>query len=142
MLYNWVKAAHIIFVIALMGGLLVYPRYKIHQLSSSAGEPLFETMKTASQKLRNIILTPSIILVWLLGIGMIALNPDLLSQGWLHAKILLVLVLSGFHGWFISMGRKIDEGASAVQAKRLRMLNEVPFLLMIAIVVLVVVKPF
>ncbi|MEM6535479.1 MAG: CopD family protein, partial [Pseudomonadota bacterium] len=82
MIYLWVKALHIIFVIALMGGLLIYPRYKIHQLKSTPGEPLFETMKDASNRLRTIILNPSLVLVWVLGLAMIGLNPALLEYGW------------------------------------------------------------
>lgn len=142
MLYLWVKAAHLIFVIALMAGLLVYPRYKIHQLSSQPGEPLFETMKDASNRLKNIILNPSIILVWILGLWMLYLNPALLGQGWMHAKLALVLAISGLHGYFISLGKKVDRVTGTVHAKRLRMLNEVPFLLMIGVVILVIVKPF
>jgi protoporphyrinogen IX oxidase len=142
MLYLWVKAAHIVFVIALMGGLLVYPRYKIHQLSSQPGEPLFETMKDASNKLRKIILNPSLVLVWVLGITMLAMNQTLLSMPWMHVKLLLVLVLSGMHGYFIGVGKKIDRGGEGIPARRLHMLNEVPFLLMIGIVIMVIVRPF
>jgi putative membrane protein len=142
MLYLWVKAAHVVFVIALMGGLLVYPRYKIHQLSSQPGEPLFETMKEASNKLRMIILNPSLILVWVLGVAMLVMNQGLLSMPWMHVKLLLVLILSGLHGYFIGVGRKIDRGGDGIPAKRLRMLNEVPFLLMIGVVIMVIVRPF
>ncbi|KDA02286.1 CopD family protein [Hyphomonas oceanitis] len=142
MLYLFVKALHIIFVVSLMASLLVYPRYKIHQLSSTPGEPLFETMKKSSQQLRMIIMNPSLILVWVFGLTMLWMNPALLSQGWLHVKLLLVLILSGLHGYFIGLGKKVDRGGDGVPAKRLRMLNEVPFLLMIVIVILVAVKPF
>ncbi|KCZ59977.1 CopD family protein [Hyphomonas chukchiensis] len=142
MLYLFVKALHIIFVVSLMASLLVYPRYKIHQLSSSPGEPLYETMKKSSQQLRMIIMNPSLILVWVFGLTMLWMNPALLSQGWLHAKLLLVLILSGLHGYFIGLGKKVDRGGDGVSARRLRMLNEVPFLLMIVIVILVAVKPF
>lgn len=141
MLYLWVKSFHLIFVIAWMAGLLILPRYKLHQLTSTPGEPLFETMKSASAKLRKIILTPSIILVWVLGISLIVINPAIMSGGWLHAKLLLVLLLSGLHGYFVAMGKKIDRGED-VPAKRLKMLNEVPFILLIIIVILVIVKPF
>lgn len=141
MLYLWVKAFHLVFVIAWMAGLLILPRYKLHQLNSTPGEPLFETMKSASGKLRKIILTPGIILVWVLGITLLVLNPGLMSSGWLHAKLLLVLVLSGLHGYFVALGKKIDRG-EAVSAKRLKLLNELPFVLMIFIVILVIVKPF
>ncbi|RIJ24105.1 CopD family protein [Henriciella barbarensis] len=141
MLYLWVKAFHLIFVIGWMAGLLILPRYKLHQLTSAPGEPLFETMKSASAKLRKIILTPSVILVWVLGISLIVINPAIMSGGWLHAKILLVILLSGLHGYFVAMGKKIDRGED-VPAKRLKMLNEVPFILLIVIVILVIVQPF
>lgn len=142
MLYLWVKALHIIFVIALMGGLLIFPRYKLHQISSSPGEPLFETMKEASDRLRKIILNPALILVWIFGLTMLYLNPSLLSNGWMHVKLLLVLGLSGLHGYFISMGKKIDAGNSTIKPKTLKLMNELPFVIMIAVVILVVVKPF
>ena len=145
-LYNWLKAGHIIFVVALMAALLIYPRYKIHQLSSQPGEPLFEAMKKSSGQLRIIILNPSLILVWLLGLGMVFVDwqrgGQLYLEGWFHAKLLLVLILSGIHGYFIGLGKKVDQVTGTVQAKTLRMLNEVPFLLMIGIVILVIIKPF
>lgn len=141
-LYLWVKALHIIFVIALMAGLLIYPRYKLHQLKSAPGEVLFETMKEASDRLRKIILNPALVLVWVFGITMITLNQSLLGQGWFHTKLLLVLILSGLHGYFISVGKKIDRGDVAPTPRTMKMLNEVPFLIMIAVVLLAVLKPF
>jgi len=141
-LYLWVKAIHIIFVIALMAGLLIYPRYKLHQLSSKPGDELFETMKTASNRLRMIILNPALILVWVFGLTMLYLNQALLSQGWMHTKLALVLILSGLHGYFISIGKKIDRGDVAPSAKTMKMLNEVPFLIMIGVVILAIGKPF
>jgi len=142
MLYLWVKAFHIIFVVAWMAGLLIFLRYKLHQIKSSPGEPLFETMKDASGRLRKIILTPGLLAVWVLGLAMIALNPALMSNGWLHLKLVLVIGLSGLHGYFIAMGRKIDNGESNVSAKTLKMLNELPFVIMVAVVILAIVKPF
>lgn len=141
-LYLWVQAFHIIFVIALMAGLLIYPRYKLHQLSANPGEPLFETMKEASNRLRKIILNPALILVWVLGISMLVMNPNLLSMGWMHVKLVLVFVLTGMHGYFISIGKKIDRGDVAPTPTRMKMLNEVPFLIMIGVVLLAVLKPF
>ena len=78
-LYIWVKAFHIIFVVALMAGLLIYPRYKLHQLSSKPGDELFETMKEASNRLRKIILNPALIIVWVLGITMLVMNQTRVS---------------------------------------------------------------
>lgn len=141
-LYLWIKAAHVIFVIALMAGLLIYPRYKLHQLSSKPGDELFETMREASDRLRKIILNPALIIVWVLGLTMLYLNQGLLSQGWMHVKLALVLILSGLHGYFISIGKKIDRGDVAPTSRTLKMLNEVPFLIMIFVVILAVGKPF
>lgn len=141
-LYLWVQAFHIIFVIALMAALLIYPRYKLHQIHSQPGEQLFETMKDASNRLRRIIMNPALIIVWVLGITMLVLNQGLLSMGWMHVKLLLVLILSGLHGYFISLGKKIDRGDVAPTTKTLKMLNEVPFIIMIFVVLLAVLKPF
>lgn len=145
-LYNWLKAGHIIFVVALMAGLLVFPRYKIHQLSSQPGEALFETMMKSSGQLRKIILNPSLFLVWIFGIAMVYVDwqrgGQIYLAGWFHAKLLLVLILSALHGYFIGLGKKVDRVSGTVQAKTLRMLNEIPFILMIGIVILVIVKPF
>ena len=141
-LYLWIKAAHVIFVIALMAGLLIYPRYKLHQLSSKPGDELFETMREASDRLRKIILNPALIIVWVLGLTMLYLNQGLLSQGWMHVELVLVLILSGLHGYFISIGKKIDRGDVAPTSRTLKMLNEVPFLIMIFVVILAVGKPF
>ncbi|MEL7109084.1 MAG: CopD family protein [Pseudomonadota bacterium] len=140
--YLWIKAVHIIFVIALIAGLVIYPRYKLHQLKAAPGEPLFETMREASDRLRRIIMNPALILVWILGLAMLYLNPTLLSQGWMHVKLVLVLVLSGLHGYFISMGKKIDRNEVNLNSKTLKMLNEVPFVIMIGVVILAVIKPF
>lgn len=141
MLYLWIKALHLIFVVAFMAGMLIQPRYKLHQLNAQPGEPLFETMKSASAKLRHIILTPSVILVWVFGLAMVAMNTGLLQQGWFHVKLLFVVILTGLHGYFISVGKKIDRGET-VSARRLKMMNEVPFVLLIVIVIMVIVRPF
>lgn len=145
-IYNWLKAGHVVFVIAVMAGLMIYPRYKIHQLSSQPGEALFERMKDASRKLKNIILNPSLILVWLLGLGLVFVDwqrgGQIYLEGWFHTKILLVLIISGLHGYFIGVGKKVDRVTGTVQARTLRMMNEVPFLAMIGVVILVIVKPF
>ena len=141
-LYLWIKAVHIIFVIALMAGLLIYPRYKLHQIKSAPGDELFEAMKEASGRLRVIILNPALIIVWVLGITMLVMNQSLLTMGWMHTKLLLVLILSGLHGYFISIGKKIDRGEAAPNARTLKMLNEMPFVIMIFVVILAVGKPF
>ena len=142
-LYPWVKSIHLIFVIAWMAGMLMYPRLKIYQLQSSPGEQQFETMKFAADRLRKIILSPSIIVAWGLGLVLVWMtNWEYLSQGWFHAKLLLALVISAFHGMFIGLGKKIDTGDTSISEKRLRLYNEIPFVAMIIIVIMVIVKPF
>ncbi|KCZ47129.1 MULTISPECIES: CopD family protein [unclassified Hyphomonas] len=141
MLYNWIKSAHLIFVIATMASLMIYPRYKIHQLASQPGEPLFETMKSAANRLRLIVMNPSIILIWVFGGLMLWMNPALLSQPWMHVKLLFVTLITAMHGYYVYVGKRIDRGTSKVSAKTLRMLNEVPFLMMIVVVIMVLVRP-
>ena len=141
-MYIWIKAAHIIFVIALMAGMLIYPRYKLHQMKSAPGEPLFETMMEASIKLRRVILSPALVLVWLLGGLMLYLNQSLFLSGWIYVKLALVLGLSALHGYLMGMGRKIDRGEKPVSERTLKLINEVPFLITLAVVILAVVKPF
>ncbi len=142
MLYLWTKALHIIFMVAWMASLLVYPRYKLHQLKSAPGAQLFETMKSASAQLRKIILTPSMLAVWILGIALLVQNPGVASGKWIWVKLILVLAMTGLHGMFVGMGKKIDNGDGAVSEKKLRLLNEVPFVLLIVVVLLAVLKPF
>jgi len=141
-MYLWVKAAHIIFVVAWMASLLVYPRYKIHQLSSTPGEPLFETMKDAAARLRRVVMMPSMILVWVFGIALVSMAPDLVKQDWIKVKILLVIAMTGMHGYFVKTGKAIDRGEGATSLRSLKLLNELPFVLLILIVILVVVRPF
>ncbi|MCI4644851.1 MAG: CopD family protein [Hyphomonadaceae bacterium] len=125
-----------------MAGLLVYPRYKIHQLSAEAGGELATSMSEAAQRLRKVILTPSMHIVWAFGLVMVWLNPGLLGQAWFLLKLPLVLTITGLHFWFVRLGRAIDMGTSRMTPRQLRMMNEVPFLVMIGVVLLAVPKPF
>lgn len=144
-LFPWFKALHIIFVIVWMAGILMYPRLKIYQLNDEEGGKLFEEMKLAGIRMRKIIMTPAMVGTWLFGLLMIAATPNIVSAGgpvWFPLKFAIVIVLSGFHGWFVAQGKRIDAGAPQVTAKTLRMLNEVPAIGMIIIVLLVILKPF
>lgn len=141
-LYPWIKAIHLIFAIAWMAGLLMYPRLKIYQLNDEPGGKLFTVMQSASNRLRKIILTPGLLITWALGLLLMFVSPmEPLSQGWFHVKLLFLLVITAFHGIFISTGKKIDAGNSGVSEKRLRLLNEVPFVAMIVVVIMVIVQP-
>lgn len=142
--YLWVKAFHIVFVIFWMAGLFLFPRYLIHH-QEALGTPEAIRWQDREQKLRRVILGPSIGVVWLLGIllganlGLFDGQPGL---GWLHAKLLLVLGLSAYHGWALGYSRKLARGLTPLKVRTLRLLNEVPALAVILVVVLAVVKPF
>ena len=142
MTYLWLKSIHLIFVIAWMAGMLIYPRLKIYQLQSKPGEQMFETMKLAANRTRHIILTPSITIAWILGIVLLWMQDwSFFSDGWFHVKLTLALVISAFHGVYIGIGKKIDRGEQ-VSEQKLRIMNEIPFVAMIVIVIMVIVKPF
>ncbi len=142
LLYPWLKVAHLLFVIFWMAGLFMMPRFFVYHQESAVGSEEDSKWIEREGKLRKIILNPALMLVWALGITMVVLNQDLLSQGWLQVKFGLVLVLSGLHGYFIGIGKKIDRGEVTPSPKTMKMLNEVPVVIMIAIVLLVVLKPF
>jgi len=142
--YLWVKAFHIIFVIFWMAGLFLLPRYLVHH-QEALGTPEAAAWEKREALLRRMILGPSIGIVWLLGIAL-ALNVGLLDGqpglGWLHAKLLFVVALSGYQGWAIGYAKKLARGQGSIAPRRLRLLGEVPALAVIAIVILAVVKPF
>ena len=142
--YLWVKAAHIVFVIYWMAGLFLLPRYLVHH-QEALGSPQAVDWTKREALLRRMILTPSILIVWLLGLALAA-NLGLFNGGaglgWLHAKLLLVVALSGFHGWAVAYSKKLARGQGKIASRSLRMIGEVPALAVIAIVILAVVKPF
>lgn len=147
--YLWVKAAHIIFVIFWMAGMFILPRYLVHHqdaLTGPAPNPAeADAWVEREAKLRRMILTPALIVTWVLGM-MLAMNLGLLDGGeglgWLHGKILLVVLLTGYHGWAVGYARKLAAGTPTLPTRTLRMVNEVPALFVTVIVVLVVVRPF
>ena len=144
--YDWVKAAHLIFVIFWMAGLFMLPRYLVYHQEALAAGRAEEAAQWVERegKIRHIILTPALIVTWLLGLSL-ALNLGLADGvpglGWLHAKLALVLLLSGYHGWMVGYARKLAAGKPTLTGRHLRMLNEVPALAVSLIVVLVIVRP-
>ena len=143
--YLWVKAAHVIFVIFWIAGMFMLPRYLVYHQEAAPGSAEAQAWVERETKLRHIILTPAMILVWVLGISL-AVNAGLFSGvaglGWLHAKLLLVVILSGYHGWAVGYAKKLAAGKPTLTGKQLRMLNEVPAILVALIVLLVIVRPF
>ena len=143
--YPWIKAAHIVFVIFWMAGLFMLPRYLVYHQEAAPGSSEAASWVEREGKLRSIILTPAMLMVWVLGLAL-AINTGLLDGepglGWLHAKLLLVLVLSAYHGWAVGYAKKIAAGKPLMTGKQLRLINEVPALMVALIVILVVVRPF
>ncbi len=139
--YYWLKAGHVIFVIFWMAGLFMLPRYYIYHQEAEPGSAEAHRWIDREGKLRKIILTPSLVVVWVLGLSL-AFSTGAFAQGWFIAKLLLVVLLTGYHGYLVGYGRKLARGEQPLSGKRLRLLNEVPGLAAALIVVLVIVKPF
>jgi putative membrane protein len=139
--YLWLKAGHIIFMVFWLAGLFMLPRQGIYILDHAAGSEGEAKWADRMSKLRKIILTPSMVIVWALGLLM-AWQSGAFSQGWFHAKLLLVLGLTGYHGWLVSKTKKMALGERPLTEKQLRLFGEVPGLLLVVIVILVVVRPF
>ncbi len=139
--YLWVKAAHVIFVIFLMAGLFMMPRFFVYHQETTPGSDEDKKWIERETKLLTIILNPSLILVWLFGL-MLMVEIGAWHFGWFHAKFLLVFALSGYHGWVSGYAKKLARGERRLQDRQLRLLNEVPGIAVALIVILVIVKPF
>lgn len=142
---DWVKAAHVIFVVFWMAGLFMLPRYLVYHQEGLDDSAEAARWVEREAKLRRIILTPALIAVWVLGL-LLAANLGLFSGypglGWLHAKIGFVVLLSGYHGWALGYAKRLAAGDATLPNRTLRMVNEVPALATVLIVALVIVKPF
>jgi putative membrane protein len=140
-IYLWLKAGHVIFVIFWMAGLFMLPRFFVYHQESEPGSAEEARWVDREAKLRKIILNPALIMVWIFGIAA-ATGGQWWTAGWLHVKLLFVLLLSGYHGWMIGYAKKLAKGERRLSGKSLRLVNEVPGLAAAVIVVLAVVKPF
>ncbi|MFA7602246.1 MAG: CopD family protein [Novosphingobium sp.] len=141
MIYLWLKAGHIIFVIFWMAGLFMLPRYFVYHQESAPGSAEEALWIDRERKLLRIILWPSLIAVWVLGLAL-AMSIGAFAQGWFHAKLTLVLALSAYHVWLAGYASALARGERRLTGRRLRLLNEVPGVAAAFIVVLAVVKPF
>lgn len=140
-LYLWLKAGHLIFVIFWMAGLFMLPRFFVYHQESVAGSPEDAAWVDREAKLRKIILTPAIIVVWLLGLSLLGTGMVALG-GWFHLKLLLVIGLSAYHMWLAVYSKKLARGERTMSGKTLRLVNEIPGIAVAIIVVLAIVKPF
>ncbi len=141
MTYLWLKVAHIVAMIAWMAALLYLPRLFVYHAAATPGSELSETFKVMERRLLKAIATPAMIATWVFGVSLVVVG-GLWSEGWLHAKFALVLALSGIHGWLVRLARGFAADDNRRSGRFYRVLNEVPAVIMLAIVVLVVIRPF
>ncbi|ANC93209.2 protoporphyrinogen oxidase HemJ [Azospirillum humicireducens] len=142
MLYEWIKALHVISIIAWMAGLLYLPRLFVYHCEVPAGSDMSERFKVMERRLLRAIMNPAMIAAYVFGIAMIVLTPEWMKQGWLHAKLLFVLLLTASHMMMAKWRREFAEDRNTRPQRFYRIANEVPTLLMIGIVIFVIVKPF
>jgi protoporphyrinogen IX oxidase len=142
--YSIVKALHIIAVIAWMAGMLYLPRLFVYHADAAPGTQLSETLKVMETRLLRAIINPAMAATWILGLLLVFAFDvvDIRTDGWLHAKLTLVLIMSGLHGVFSRWRKDFAADRNQRTARFYRIANEVPTVLMVAIVLLVVVKPF
>jgi protoporphyrinogen IX oxidase len=145
-MYEWIKAFHVIAVIAWMAGMLYLPRLFVYHCAAEKGSVQSETFKTMERRLLRAIINPAMIATWLLGLWLAWHGPDSrygwFASGWFEAKLVLVLALSALHGFFARWVKDFAADRNRNSAKFYRIINELPTVIMIGIVILAVVKPF
>lgn len=141
-LYLCLKAFHIMAVIAWFAGLFYIFRLFVYHLETDS-EAVKRLMETAEQKLLRIIMNPAMILAWLLGLSLIALQwPGIMQQGWLHIKLLFVILLTGYHMYAAKVRKQLLAGTCKLSGKQARLINEIPAVIMIVVVLMVELQPF
>jgi len=141
--YEWLKAFHIIALISWMAGMLYLPRLFVYHCGAEVGSTQSETFKVMERRLYRAIMAPAMAATWIFGLLLAwTLSPSLWSSGWIYAKLLLVVGMSGMHGFLGKELGRFARDENTRPARFFRILNEVPTVLMIAIVLLVVLKPF
>jgi putative membrane protein len=140
-LYPWLKALHVIAIIAWMAGMLYLPRLFIYHCEAEPGSRQSETFKVMERRLLTAIINPAMVVSWALGLWL-AWSGGWYVAGWLQAKVALALILSGLHGFFVRWVREFAMDANRHSQKFSRIVNEIPTILMIGMVILVVVRPF
>ncbi len=139
--YPWVLAAHVTFVIFWMAGLFLLPRFYVYHHATTPGSAEDRAWSEREDRVRSIILTPAMLVVWTLGL-LLAVNIGAFEQGWFHAKLALVIALTAYQGWLGVYGRRLASGKRPLENRTLRIMNELPGIAAALIVVLVIVRPF
>ncbi|GAA4750545.1 protoporphyrinogen oxidase HemJ [Sphingomonas daechungensis] len=139
--YPWIKAAHLTFVMFWIAGLFILPRFYVYHHETTPGSAEDRAWIEREDRVRTIILTPSMIIVWVLGL-ILAYLIGAWDQHWFQAKLLLVIALTGYQGWLGKYGKGLAAGKRPLDSRTLRIMNELPGIATAIIVVLVIVKPF
>jgi len=139
--YLWIKALHVIAIIAWMAALLYLPRLFVYHAVTTPGSEQSETFKVMERRLLKAIANPAMAVAWIAGL-ILVWKGGWMSSGWLHGKLAMVIALSAVHGMLAKRVRVFAEDRNDRSQRYFRILNEVPTVLMIAIVILVIVKPF
>jgi protoporphyrinogen IX oxidase len=140
LMYEWIKALHVIAVIAWMAGMLYLPRLFVYHCEAEVGSKQSETFKMMERRLLKAIINPAMIVTWLAGLYLAWAGHWYVSV-WLQIKFLLVVAMSAVHGFFVGCVRAFASDRNPHSQQFYRIINEVPTILMVAIVILVIVKP-
>ena len=140
-MYEWIKALHVISIIAWMAGLLYLPRLFVYHCQVEAGSEASEKYKVMERRLLRIIMNPAMIAAWVFGIWTAA-ETAAFSEGWFHAKLVIAALMTGSHGAMAKWRKDFEVDANARSERFYRIVNEIPTLLMVVAVILAVVKPF
>ncbi len=138
----WLKAFHLMSLIAWMAALLYLPRLFVYHAGAAPGSELSDTFKVMERRLLRGIMTPAMIGTWIFGLWLAIVGGYFSSGGWLHVKLLLVVAMSAFHGFCVRWMKDFAADRNRHPARFYRFANELPAVLMVGIVLLVVLKPF
>lgn len=142
-LYPWTLAFHVMSVLAWMAGLFYLPRLYVYHAERAAGNAaMADTFGVMQHKLLKLIMNPAMIVTWVTGLVLVFGWWDLTSSGWIHAKLVLVLAMSAFHGMCAKWRKEFAAGTSTRTGRFFRIANEVPTVLFLLVVVLAILKPF
>lgn len=139
--YDWIKAAHVIAVIAWMAGMLYLPRLYVYHAGAKPGSELSETFKVMERRLMRGIINPAMLVAWVCGLALVYLGHHW-TEGWFHGKFALVILMQIIHAAYSKWRKGFARDENKHDAKFYRLMNEVPTVLLVGIIILVIVKPF
>lgn len=140
--YPWIKALHVISMVAWMAGMFYLPRLFVYHAGAEPGSQASEIFKVMERKLMRIIMNPAMIATWIFGVALLVMNPALLHQGWLIVKLAFVVALTGLHHAMIGWRKAFEQDRNRRSERFFRIANEIPTLALIVIVIMVIVRPF